>query len=227
MNLRSAALMSLSVLGLAVSGRAAEPPLNIAESLTLGGKIRRVVQPPAVCAESLPVDAANLVQAFDAESKEMRAKVEQEIHERRLKLIIALQALQDSYTREARLDEAVAIRDTIRQLKAAHFKIQENPGNMSRFSEQIGESFYFEVVGRTDGSLWGTELYTYDSDIATAAVHMGVLKPGQKGIVKVTMCHSENPHRSSVSHGVSSSDWGPYPASFTVQMAVPDRNTGH
>lgn len=184
-----------------------------------GPEARTVVVNPS---DPLPADALSLVKMFDGESTAIRQKAEQEIQSRRQTLIVILQGLQDDYTRRAKLDEAVAIRDVIRQLKAAHLKPLPNPGSMSQYTNRIGETFYFEVVGQVSSSAWGTEVYTYDSDIATAAVHMGVLKPGQRGIVKVTMVTSPEPHRASTLNGVTSSNWGPYSASFTIERAVSD-----
>jgi len=50
-------------------------------------------------------------------------------------------------------------------------------------------------VGQAGYSIWGSEVYTYDSHLATAAIHAGVLKAGQRGIVKVTMVKSPDAHR--------------------------------
>ncbi len=187
--------------------------------LPIGPAASTVVVNPS---EPLPADALSLVKVFDGESTAIRQKAEQEIQSRRQTLIVTLQALQDDYTRRAKLDEAVAIRDVIRQLKAAHLKPLPNPGTMSQYTNRIGETFYFEVVGQVSSSIWGTEVYTYDSDLATAAVHMGVLKPEQRGIVKVTMVTSPETHRASTLNGVTSSNWGPYSASFTVERAISD-----
>ena len=172
--------------------------------------------------DPLPADALSLVKVFAGESTAIREKAEQEIQSRRQILIVTLQGLQDDYTRRAKLDEAVAIRDVIRQLKAAHLKPLPNPGTMSQYTNRIGETFWFEVVGQVSSSIWGTEVYTYDSDLATAAVHMGVLKPDQRGIVKVTMVASPESHRASTLNGVTSSNWGPYSASYTIERAVSD-----
>lgn len=184
-------------------------------------------QPPAVVVantcEPLPADAQKLVTNFDSESDAIRQKAEQEIQTKRQALIQSLQALQDSYTREAKLDEAVAIRDTIRQLKVSQVKALPNPGNLYEYASRIGETFYFDVVGQANGSLWGTEVYTYDSDLATAAVHAGVLKVGQHGIVKVTMHKSPETHLGSTQNGVTSSNWGFYNASYTVERPFSDR----
>lgn len=176
-----------------------------------GGAI--VVNP----AEPLPPDAQALVTVFEGESAAIRQKAEQEIQAKRQTLITTLQALQDSYTRDAKLDEAVAIRDVIRQLKHSLLKPLPDPGNLTRYAGQIGETFHFDVVGHTGGSVWGSEVYTCDSSLSTAAVHAGVLKPGQRGIVKVTIVKSPENHMGSTQHGVTSSTWGSYSASYTVE----------
>jgi hypothetical protein len=82
---------------------------------------------------------------------------------------------------------------------------------------QLGDQYHFELTGRTDERIWGTDLYTLDSDLATAAVHAGVLKPGEKGWVVITIVKSPAKHAGSEQHGVKSFDFGPWAASFIVQ----------
>lgn len=170
-----------------------------------------------VSPESLPAPAQVLVAAFEGESDTIRQKAEQEIQAKRQTLIETLQALQDSYTREAKLDEAVAIRDTIRQLKISHLKPLPDPGILNEYANRIGETFYFDITGQVGHSIWGSEVYTADSHLATAAVHAGILKVGQRGIVKVTIIKSPEPHRGSTANGATSSNWGSYTASYTVE----------
>lgn len=167
--------------------------------------------------EPLPADAQTLVTAFDNESAAIRQKAEQEIQAKRQTLMTTLQALQDSYTREAKLDEAVAIRNTIRQLRTSQLNVLPDPGILYEYSNRIGETFYFDVTGQVGYSIWGSEVYTTDSHLATAAVHAGVLKVGQRGIVKVTIIKSPETHRGSTANGVASSNWGSYTASYTVE----------
>ena len=53
---------------------------------------------------------------------------------------------------------------------------------------RIGESFVVHVTGHGNaGAVWGTDMYTDDSATSTAAVHAGVLKPGETGLVKITI----------------------------------------
>ena len=54
-----------------------------------------------------------------------------------------------------------------------------------------GRTFLYEVVGRTDGALWGGNPYTLDSHLGTAAVHAGLVKPGLRSVVRVTVLASE------------------------------------
>lgn len=190
------------------------------------GRVPRPTRMPiqtATPAEPLPADAQALVGVFNTEAAAIRAKAEQEIQGKELTLIVALQALQDAYTRDAKLDEAVAIRDTIRRMKTAHLKTAPDPGSLDQYATRIGETFYFDVTGQTGYPIWGSEVYTCDSHLATAAVHAGVLKSGQRGIVKVTMVKSPESHTGSTSNGVTSANWGSFSASYTVERAITDR----
>lgn len=67
---------------------------------------------PAIELE-MPADAQEIVDRYRADAGEIRSKAEKEIGRRREILIQTLQLLQDKYTRDAKLDEAVAIRDKI------------------------------------------------------------------------------------------------------------------
>lgn len=168
-------------------------------------------------AEPLPADAKALMSVFDGEAAAIRQRAEQEIQRKQQTLIAALQALQDAYTRDAKLDEAVAIRNTIRQMKVSHLKVQPGPTNLMEYANHIGESFHFDVTGQTGYTIWGSEVYTCDSNLATAAVHAGVLNEGQRGIVKVTILKSPESHQGSTAHGVTSSSWGSFSSSYTVE----------
>jgi len=55
-----------------------------------------------------------------------------------------------------------------------------DPGTLLRFQE-TGKTLYFEVVGSGQGTVWGSDFYTADSHLATAAVHAGALEQGEQG----------------------------------------------
>jgi hypothetical protein len=92
-----------------------------------------------------------------------------------------------------------------------------DPGNMLNHHADIGKSFTYRVTGNPSGSCYGTDVYTTDTTVATAAVHMGLLKPGETGILIATMVPSPPAFSSTVRNGVSSSGWGPYAAAYTLR----------
>jgi hypothetical protein len=85
---------------------------------------------------------------------------------------------------------------------------------MQQYQQQIGMTFRFRVTGALGGRLWGTDVYTLDSSLETAAVHAGVLKPGQTGIVKVKIVPSPQNFQASTRHGVTSEGYQQYPAAY-------------
>jgi hypothetical protein len=91
-----------------------------------------------------------------------------------------------------------------------------DPGNLTGFQNQIGKTFAFRVTGGIQGSLWGTDVYTTDSTLALAAVHAGLLKPGQTGVVRVTILPSPPAFQGTTRNGVTSSPYGPFPAAYRV-----------
>ena len=76
----------------------------------------------------------------------------------------------------------------------------------------------FRVTGAVSGgSVWGTQLYTTDSNLAMAAVHAGVLRRGQTGVVKVTFYPGQGKYVGSSRNGVKSANWGSFGLSFMVE----------
>ena len=72
------------------------------------------------------------------------------------------------------------------------------------------------VTGAVQGSLWGTDTYTLDSTLALAAVHAGVVRPGQNGVVKVTILAPQAAFQGSQRNGVTSSHYGNYPGAYKI-----------
>ena len=92
-----------------------------------------------------------------------------------------------------------------------------NPGSLVSYGQKVGESFDFTVTGQTSGSVYGTGTYTTDSTLAAVAVHAGVLKEGQTGVVHVTIVAPPAQFAASSANGVTSAAWGSYPAAYTVR----------
>ena len=68
------------------------------------------------------------------------------------------------------------------------------------------------------GNVWGTGTYTTDSRICRAAVHAGVI-PVAGGIVTVTPAPGLPAYVGSAANGITTSNYGPWSASFTVAAA--------
>jgi hypothetical protein len=164
----------------------------------------------------LPGEARKLVEQFESQSAEIQNAADRNIHKLRRQLIRALKPMQDEYTREAKLDEAVAVRDCIRMLGESAVRAQPDPGSLANYGNRVGSVCYFRVTGSAKGPLWGTDVYTSDSLLATAAVHAGVLKNQQTGIVKVTLLPGQASYQGAMRNGVVSQPWQSFPASFTV-----------
>jgi LCCL domain len=93
-----------------------------------------------------------------------------------------------------------------------------DPGNLSGYRQPVnfGKEFTFRVTGAARGSVWGTEVYTADSTLAAAAVHMGVLKVGETGLVTVTVMGPQQKYVGSGRNGVTTADFDRYPASYRI-----------
>src|SRR5262249_48729532 len=84
------------------------------------------------------------------------------------------------------------------------FQIDEITAQMLR---DLGNRFDVELVGQTKGTVSGTELYFYDSDLSAAAVHAGLVKPGEKAIITVTVVKCPESAPGSTQNGVKSRRW--------------------
>jgi hypothetical protein len=93
-------------------------------------------------------------------------------------------------------------------------EVLPDPGNLKAYSAQLGQSFHFEVTGATGGSVWGDGVYTDDSQLASAAVHAGVIKAGKTGVVIVKILPGQDSYGGATRNGVESSTYGSWNASY-------------
>jgi hypothetical protein len=105
------------------------------------------------------------------------------------------------------------------------YRIETGPGTASRprsiadFRGRLGEVLIIPIVGSASGSVWGSEIYTDDSSVAAAAVHAGLLRPGEFGFVRVTLLGGEAQYQSSTKNGVASQAYGEWQGSFKLAAA--------
>lgn len=193
--------------------------------------------------EDLPPDARALVDATDVEVETLRTKAEAAVQRIRAKadrdvatveqgaeaairerlgeLARILKPMQDQYAREGRLDEALAIRARVRAARSGGLQIEPAPESLDFRSTDVGKTFLFEVTGSARGPLWGTDVYTCDSSLAKAVVHAGVLKKGERGVVRVTVLDTRDRDgfEGSRRNGVASDDWDSWEYGFQVSRA--------
>jgi hypothetical protein len=174
--------------------------------------------------------AAAIREQAERECGEIRARAETEVAviqqeaTRELaplvrELVDRLRRLQETFVRDGKLDEALAIRARIRQLRGDLLGVRSDPGTLTEFgAHEFGRAFLFEVVGRTDGSVWGTDVYTADSRLAAAAVHAGAVRAGERGLVRVTIVDGTSQgYEGTTRNGVQTFDYATYPTAYRVE----------
>lgn len=87
-------------------------------------------------------------------------------------------------------------------------------GNLNAYRGQVGKELSIQTIGSLNGRVWGDGIYTDDSEIAAAAVHAGLLKPGQQGIVRIVILPGQESYASATHNGVESSDYGSWGGSY-------------
>jgi hypothetical protein len=106
--------------------------------------------------------------------------------------------------------------DEIRSLLDQGFLASDAPARIQDLCDKPGTTYYFRVTGASDGSLWGTDVYTGDSALNVAAVHAGAVKPGETAVVRVTVMRPLNHYQGSVRNGVTSHDYQQYGTAYRV-----------
>jgi hypothetical protein len=96
-----------------------------------------------------------------------------------------------------------------------------DPGVLTRTTIAPGTVLYLNLTGNSSGSVWGSDVYTIDSSPAVAAVHAGLLAPGQRGVIQVTVLPGRSSYAGSSRNGVSTSPYGAYGASYSLASIPP------
>jgi hypothetical protein len=107
-------------------------------------------------------------------------------------------------------------RDEISALLDQGLLAAEAPARIQDLCTTPGTTYYFRVTGAADGMVWGTDVYTGDSVVTTAAVHAGAVNLGETAVVRVTVMPPLAHYPGSVRHGVTSHDYGRYGAAYRV-----------
>jgi hypothetical protein len=106
----------------------------------------------------------------------------------------------------------------IKALVAKGYWSRHTASDIRSLESKIGLSFSVEATGNLRGPLWGTDIYTSDSDLGSAAVHAGVLQPGEQGTVRVTIVAPIPVFTGSTRNGMTSATWTPgWSGAYTVE----------
>jgi hypothetical protein len=85
----------------------------------------------------------------------------------------------------------------------------------SGYRDQVNDTMTFTLVaGGSPGTVWGTDVYTDDSSIGTAAVHAGLITFAAGGTVTIRILPGQASYSGTTRNGVTSLDYGEWPGSF-------------
>ena len=86
----------------------------------------------------------------------------------------------------------------------------------SEFQGQESKRFAISCSAEGEpGSLWGTNTYTSDSSICTAAVHVGLITIVNGGTVVIEIAPGRDAYQGGTANGVTSLEYGSWSSSFT------------
>lgn len=90
--------------------------------------------------------------------------------------------------------------------------------NATTFRGMDGMEFDYACPGPgVEASVWGTDVYTDDSSVCTAGVHVGVITLATGGTVRIRILAGRDMYTGSERNGITSLDWTtPWAGSFEV-----------
>ncbi len=109
-------------------------------------------------------------------------------------------------------------RRELRRMLKASFVASEPPMSMGNLCDTVGAVYYFRITGKLEGQVWGTDTYTRDSEIGAAAVHAGLLKPGETDVLRLTVVPPLDAYVGTVRNGVTTSDYAIYPYAWRLSV---------
>lgn len=87
--------------------------------------------------------------------------------------------------------------------------------NVTGLRGQIGKRVTYRCPGNgTFARIWGTDVYTDDSSVCTAAVHAGLISPQSGGTVTLEMRAGQSQYGATTRNGVSSTGYGAWQGSY-------------
>lgn len=98
--------------------------------------------------------------------------------------------------------------------------------NAQSHSADIGKTLSIDCTPNgTLGSIWGTETYTDDSSICTAAVHVGLITVDKGGTIDYKITAGAASYAGMDGNGITSQGYGAWSGSFIFPKAAPGTGT--
>ncbi len=123
--------------------------------------------------------------------------------------------------KQAEFDKEQNERRPMLTKKSAELSAKSFNGLPKKDELKEGDVFYYIVTGKSHGgTVWGSNPYTFDSDLALSATHAGILKPRERGIVKVEIIEKLPGYEGTTENKIRSIDYGEYGPAMKLE-AVP------
>lgn len=105
-------------------------------------------------------------------------------------------------------------------------EIADSETDPQAFRGEVGKQINYDCpAGGTASSIWGVEVYTDDSSVCTAAVHVGLLTFEDGGTVLVEITAGQDSYQSGVANEIESRSYSTWGGSFIFPMAPPGSGT--
>jgi hypothetical protein len=90
--------------------------------------------------------------------------------------------------------------------------------NAGMLGAENGTTWKFKCPANgKEATVWGTDIYTIDSSICTAAVHSGKIQLDSGGPVTIELRPGESSYQGSARNGIKTNDYGAYGRSFVIK----------
>lgn len=90
--------------------------------------------------------------------------------------------------------------------------------NAAFVKEENGLQYTFECPpGGTPGTVWGSDVYTADSSVCTAAVHAGKITLDKGGVVTIEFTAGRQTYGATTRNGITTFNYGQYPHSIVFK----------
>jgi hypothetical protein len=173
----------------------------------------------AINNEPLPEDAAQMIAKLDEDLSIIERDAKAKIKTLKANAIPQLRILLGASSKAGNLPIATHAREAIQYLEQGYLHPVKINYSLMELRPVIGNVYFVEVTCRVAGALYGTDSFTSDSSIPSAAIQLGLAKPGETVILKVTVLPGQASFEGSTRNGVTSSSYGPYSMAFKLERA--------